>query len=195
MSNTTLACTIDWATIGAVISALATTALALIAWKQLGNLNKTYVQISKTSKADFAHRCNTDFFSAGTRELFMLFDYDMIKFHVIDEIDFAYFEIDKTKLDSHPILYNFINKDKQIFSAYEIDDLLLGPLDNVGTYFNQGLINIDLIVNFFGYYIEELHNNKQIEAYLEWIRSEPGYENIYDSFEAIYRELIDRIKK
>ncbi len=195
MSNATSTCSIDWAAIGALLGAAATFIVAWIAWKQLDNLNMTYKQINKTSKADFAHRCNTDFFTPKASELFMLFENDMMVLHILDDIDFAYFEIDKTKLDMHPIFAGFINNCKHLYSAYEIDDILLGPLDNVGSYFYEELMDIELVDNFFGYYIKKLHANKKIEAYIKWIQSSLGDEKVYDKFDAIYAELIIRKEK
>ena len=152
---------IDWTAIGTMIIAIGTFILAYIAWTQLkkGNL---------ISQADFDQRFKNDFFKEKTQQLFMLFQYDLIEFKTEDE--FPYFEVDSAKIDANPIFKIYLAENKYRYSAYEIDELLLGHFEDLGFFCKKGLMDIEFIYEGFSYYIEEIHKNKQIQNYIEWTR-------------------------
>ena len=154
---------IDWTATGTMIIAVGTFLLAFIARTQLGKTNKI-------SKADFAHRYKSDFFSEKTRQLFMLFEYDLMVFkrESVSNTDheFPYFEVDRTQFDANPIFSIALAEIKYRYSAYEIDDLLLGHFEDLGLFCKKSLMDIEFIYEGFGYYIEEMHKNEQIQNYI-----------------------------
>lgn len=187
-----MACGFDWSVFWTMIGALATIGVARIAYRQLNKFNKI-------SMAEFAHKCENNFFISETRQLFMLFENDLMIFRKtpLNNIEmagetepiFAYFEIDQSKLKSNPILSSFISDPQRKYSSYEIDDLLLGPLDNVGTYYREKLMDIRIVKSFFRYYIVELYKNRQIKDYIDWNNTLPGGKDTYKNFIEIHNEL------
>jgi hypothetical protein len=185
----TLLCssTIDWTATGTMIIAVGTIILALIAWWQLSKANKI-------SMADFDQRFKKDFFSEETRQLFMLFQYDLIKFirepvsNTNDE--FPYFEVDRAQVDANTIFAMTFPEIKYRYSAYEVDELLLGHFEDLGLFCKKGLMNIEFIYEGFGYYIEEMYKNEQIQNYIRWTRAEEVEgQDIYDSFDYIFKKV------
>jgi hypothetical protein len=185
----TLLCSsnIDWTATGTMIIAVGTFILALIAWTQLKEANKI-------STADFDQRFKNDFFNEKTRQLFMLFQYDLMVFkresvsNTNDE--FPYFEVDRTHFDANPIFANTFPEIKYRYSAYEIDELLLGHFEDLGLFCKKGLMDIEFIDEGFGYYIEEMYKNEQIQNYISWTREiEDEGEYIFDKFDYIFNEV------
>jgi len=164
--------------------------LWLVSKRQLGGINET-------NKADFAFRCMTNFFTLPARQLFMLIDYDLLLFKkdTLQDIgDFAYFEIDQTKLKSNPILSSFIENPEKKYSAHDMDDILLGPLNDIGTFNKKGLMDMEIAEDFFRYYIVRICENPQIKAYRKWHKTQPEGENTYSGLDAIYKKLRNKDK-
>jgi hypothetical protein len=178
---------IDWTATGTMITAIVTSGLVLLAWRQLKKMNEI-------SRADFDQRFKNDFFNEKTQQLFMMFQYDLISFktefisYINDE--FPYFEIDVTKIDSNPIFKMYLDETKDRYSAYEVDNLLLGHFEDLGLFYKKGLMDIEFIYEGFDYYIEEIHNNKHIQNYIRWTRDrEEDGEDIFDKFDLIFDKV------
>ncbi len=116
-----------------MITADATIALAWVAAFQLHKMNNVAV-------ADFAHRFKADFFSKPTRDLIMLFEYNLLEFKIENvnygdkEEEIAYFEIQQSIINKNPIFTEFLEKGPKRYSTYYVDDNLLGHFDDMGTY-------------------------------------------------------------
>ncbi len=127
----------------------------------------------------------------------MLIDYDLLLFRekniISKELDtkFAYFEIDQKKLESNPILSSCIKDPEENYCAHDIDDLLLGPLDDIGTFHKKKLMDIDIARSFFRYYIMRLCKNQQIDNYLKWHKKQPDAANAYEGLSYIYNIFKD----
>ncbi len=177
---------VDWTATGTMFIALGTFVLAGIAWTQLGKTNKI-------SKADFAHRFKSDFFNERTRQLFLLFEYDLLLFKkervANARSEFMYFEVDREKIDSAPFLRDAVKGEKKLYTCHEIDDLLLGHFEDLGLFCKKGLMEIEFIYEGFDFYIEEIHENEQIKKYIADTRKEEGGEDIYDNFDYIFDEV------
>jgi hypothetical protein len=178
---------IDWNATGTMVIAGGTLILAYIAWTQLKKANEI-------STADFDQRFKKDFFTEKTRQLFMLFQYDLIKFkrEPVSNTDdeFPYFEVDRTQFDANPIFASTLPEKKYRYSAYEIDELLLGHFEDLGLFCKKGLMDIEFIDEGFGYYIEEMHKNEQIQNYICWTREiEDDGKCIFDKFDYIFNEV------
>jgi hypothetical protein len=173
---------IDWTATGAMITAIGTSLLAGIAYFQLKKANKI-------SQADFDQRFKNDFFKEKTQQLFMLFQYNLLVFKtepIIDyDYEFPYFELDSKKIDANPIYLMYLPKHRYRYSAYEIDELLLGHFEDLGLFYKKNLMDIEFIYSGFSYYIEEIHENDEIKKYIEWSRENEGDEDDYaeDTFE------------
>ncbi|MFZ1981936.1 MAG: hypothetical protein WAU61_11565 [Smithella sp.] len=183
---------IDWTAIGTMIIAIGTFIVAYIAYTQL---QKGYL----ISQADFDQRFKNDFFKEKTQQLFMLFQYDLIKFKVKPVIntndEFPYFEVDRTKLDANPIFSTYLPENKYSYSPYEIDELLLGHFEDLGFFCKKGLIDIEFIYEGFSYYIEAIHKNEQIQDYIKWTREKEDEdaderEDEFANFDFIFDKVI-----
>jgi len=174
------------------VTALATLLLWWVAKKQLG-------AIRKVAQTDFARRFNKDFFNEKTRDLIMLFNYRALKFRMgeikyeTDDPDngaqFPYFLIDEgvlrqLKIDQEK--KEQIEK-KMCFSAFEIDDDLLGYFEEIGSYEKQGLLDVQDVYNYFSWYMNVIWNSEEIQKYIESQKAEEA-EDIYEDFKYIYEK-------
>ena len=175
---------IDRICIWTAASTLITLGLLVLAWAQLNNLNLT-------AKADFAHKFSEDFFIQKSQNLIMLFDYGVLKFKLanINNDEFPYFEVDQKKLDSLYFLDDKDKKDiKKFYSEFDIDDDLLGYLDDIENYQKKGLLDIQLIDQTFGSYITAIWEDSEIQKYINWCRKQFG-NDMYKGMEDIYNKL------
>lgn len=174
-----------WTPITTVISII----IALVA------LGFTYIQIkeiNRATQADFAHRFKVDFFTDQSCTLMTLFDYNLIIFQTAtnkkNPIDFAYFTVDtlraKELSKKFPNLFM-----KKYYSVYEIDNYLLLHFDDLGYYYKRGILDIDFIYDGFDYYVENIYENREIQKYLAWVKTDKNSEDTYEGFDLIYKEL------
>ncbi|MGO8763255.1 MAG: hypothetical protein ACLQUS_14820 [Desulfobaccales bacterium] len=168
------------------VTAFSTALIVLVAYFQLKKFNATTV-------ADFIDRFKKHFFIESTRNIMALLQYGAFKFKVRDidygqdilKDEFPYFEMNKN-IDEQ--LKNFV-KGKEIYSAYEVDDELLGQIDDLGTFEKRGILDISMIYEIFDYYIEEIWENEEIRKYVEWQRTgDESCSDIYDNLEYIYNK-------
>lgn len=152
--------------VGGLLGALVTILLVWVAWEQLS-------AVSRTTSADFVLRLKRDFFSPETRTLVSLVANRWVRFVEVDasgnEADIPYLAVQlgairnarlpddvKARL-SHPATY----------TAFEVDDLLLGPLDDVATLWEAGTLQTEQIRDVFGWYIELAWDTPEIKAYID----------------------------
>jgi len=170
-----------WAGIAVVVAAVAL-AIALI---QLHGLKRI-------SRADFAKRFLDTFFVPETRTLFTLLMNSALEFDVLEIKDASGKVIDRLpylriKKDVAEQLRGIVpvEKERNGYSAFEVDDLLLGFFDDLGWYQKQGLIDLDTIKQAFGYYICSSYENEQLKKYL----ADEDNEGKYGDFRYLYNEL------
>ena len=167
--------------IGALIGSCITLLLIWIAWRELEG-------IRNTTSADFIYRLRNDFFTPEARNLFILVDLNAIKFiKKKGENDIVYFEVDEEKLKDWP---DEIKKDltaKKFYISYEVDDILLGPLEDVGLYLKRKIIEIEMTYPEFGWYVKRIYENEEIKKYVEYLRKKEG-EDVYENLEFLYNK-------
>jgi len=176
--------------IATLLLVVATLFLWRVSYKQLGG-------ISKTTRADFIERFSNKFFNSETRVILMLLDYKTLLFksaginygHNVVSKDFLYFEIDEQIAKQLIIDSKSLSAlmDKKVYSAFELDDLLLGYFEDIGALNKQGLLEIKDVYNYFNWYIENCWENPEIQKYILQQRHSEG-EGIYENFEHIYRK-------
>ncbi len=175
-------------TFWAMVAALATVALAGIAYYQLKAL-------VVTGKADFIYRLKKHFFTAKTRRLIFLAKNDLLKFH---PETIPYFEV--LKADDPELMPRM--KDLGITSSsvstYELNDLLLGPLEDVGMLHQGGNIALHQAFDEFYMYFEICAKNEAIQAYIENCRKDKEHPNFMCRFTWLYKKLkcnAERLRK
>ncbi len=169
-----------------IFTAISTALIVIVAYYQLKKFNTNTI-------ADFMDRFKKHFFTESTSNIMTLLDYGAFIFKTkeinygedipIDEI--PYFGIDENISGQ---LNKFV-KVKEIYSAYELDDKLLGHIDDLGTFEKRGILDISMIYEFFDYYIEATWENGEIKKYVEWQRTgDEKNSDVYDNLEYIYNK-------
>jgi hypothetical protein len=158
-------------------TALATVALILVAYKQLGDLGRT-------SKSDFIFRLKNQFFTKATRQLYFLVEQGLIRF-VPEPMHFQV-AADEGK---YALAFEELGIQKKIVTTYTIDDELLGPLEDVGLLLKAGTITQEQAYEVFYTYVRSCFENKAIKKYIAYLRVRPGDSDIYSGFEDLYKKL------
>jgi hypothetical protein len=149
------------------VAAFAAIGAIFVAWIELGGA-------AKTTRADFAKRFVDSFFTKETRGLFTLLMNSALEFKILEikgkngkKIDeLPIFEIKKDITDQLKGVVD-VGSGKIGYSAFEIDDLLLGHFDDIGWYESRDLIELETIREMFGYYIYWCYKNEEIQKYLQ----------------------------
>lgn len=182
---------IDKTAVWTALLAIVTVFLLCVAWVQLSS-------IKETAKADFLKRLNDSFFTENTRNLIVLLSNSAIDFKILPIKDISGFKIDELPYleirDS--VLKQLMDKGvislpewRKGYNAFEIDDFLLGPLDDVGRYEMEGLLDIVTTYKTFSYYVQEVvAENKAIRGYLKDSIDEDTAN--YDDLEYLYKEFV-----
>jgi hypothetical protein len=163
--------------IGSILGAVFGAFLVWVAWEQLGNLGKT-------TSADFIHKLDNDFFTPKTKRLMSLIDCGALEFKANDESGLSdgekpqpYFEVNEEKLDKAR-LPEELKKDlyvKKYYSAWDIDDLLIGFFENIGMLEEKGIIDFQLVFDEFSWYIETVWESEDIKEYIRYLRRLPEW--------------------
>src|SRR5207302_8643396 len=150
---------------GALTGALFTFLLAWVAWRQLTN-------ISNTASADFILRFKRDFFRGKTRTIVTLLGNDWLKFveRYDDgkEAEIPFFRIDKAAINASGLPGKIKERlvEYEAYTAYEIDDLLLGHFEDLALLLNAGTLDMKMIDKMFGWYIKLAWENGEIRKYI-----------------------------
>ncbi|MGH7093198.1 MAG: hypothetical protein ACREFB_06665, partial [Stellaceae bacterium] len=165
--------------VGGLITAIATLALIWLGIKQLQGL-------ANTANADFVLRRADKFFQSETRVLLHLIEDNYLLFKEKTPLRNSYFLLDEQKIKClHEDIKNKFLK-KRVYSTYEIDDLILGPLEDIATLEEKNRISFDLIYDFFSWYISRVWENSEIQRYVHAARKErEGGGDIYEGLEKL----------
>ena len=153
---------IDWIKTCEYLGAISALVIVLLTYLQLKEVNDA-------TKAEFAHKFKTDFFTEQSCILITLFDYDLLKFKIIPKKnlldEFGYFVIDTSNIDALKKKFpKLLNRD--FYTPYELDNFLLNHFDDLGQFYKGGVLNMEYIYSGFDYYVELIHENEQIKKYL-----------------------------
>jgi hypothetical protein len=167
-----------WTGLSALFTGI-TAAVAIVAIRiALNELKST----QETTRADFAKRFVDSFFCTETRVFFTLLMNSALKFEVMDILDQSQKKIDYLpifRINKH-IAHQLrgvigFNPDKDGYSAFDVDDLLLGHFEDIAWYERRKLIDINAIHSTFGYYITASFKNEEIQKYLNYKDNEGKY--------------------
>jgi hypothetical protein len=162
-----------WVAATAVITAV----LAWVAWKQLGDL-------ANSSTSDFLFRLKSEFFTEHSRKLVFLIEQDLLKF---EGAGIPFFSIpDFNKPELKPRLQE-LGITESTVSTYCLDDIILGPLEDVWFYLSEKRITKNQVYAVFSYYIEICARSSAIQAYKEACRKRLGESDIYGGLDHLER--------
>jgi hypothetical protein len=140
----------------------------------------------------FTKRFNEAFFVDDTRTLFTLLLNSALEFAVrkievagdkIDEL--PYLRIKKEVTEQLTGIVPF-DTAKAGYSAFEIDDFLLGHFEDVGWYVRRKLMDVKTAYQTFGYYVIATCEHQEIRKFLDHQRA---HEFSYDDLERLYRRF------
>lgn len=143
------------------------------AWSQLRGL-------FKINNADFNHRFRERFFSQETRDLIFLLDSKLLSFEEGSD--------ETRKADKFIVNIKALDRDLKriakisVYTAPEIDDLLLGHFEDIGFFERRGVVDISFVYESFSEYILLCWKNKTIQQYLASLKS---YSDTYENFKYI----------
>lgn len=162
---------------GSLINALLTIILIWVAWGQLDSINNT-------SSADFLIKFKHDFFTKDARKLIHLIEKDYIDF--IEDSEERFFKVKEGEIKNSDLDDDLKKEllEKKAYSAYQVDDFLLGHFEDVGIFEQKGALDIEMVYEEFSWYLETAWENCAIKKYINKSREEDG-EDIYDKFEYI----------
>ena len=161
---------------GAYLGAGMTLFLAYIAWEQLRD-------ISETTSAQFLLQLKKDLFTTQSRVLFHLFEFGWITFRATDEKNTAWFEVNVADIERSRLPKDIQEQllKKKIYSTYEIDDWILGHLEDVGLLLKRRILKISVVYEEFSTYYGLTLKSSSIQKYLAWLRLD-SYD-FYDNLE------------
>lgn len=154
-------------------TALWTGAIAIVTVLAAGLAIFQLRNIRRTASADFTKRFINSFFVADTRCLFTLLlnsalEFDLKKILIdgreLDELPCL--RIKKVVTDQLTGIVSF-DPTKAGYSAFEIDDFLLGHFEDVGWYIRHGLMNLRTADQSFGYYLIATVEHPEMKKYLD----------------------------
>ena len=179
--------------IGSILGAFFAAFLVWVAWEELGSLGKT-------SSADFTHKLKNDFFRPETRILVTLLDCDALEYRpnaTGNTRAFPYFEVIPSAIDNTGLPEDIRTTltSKQYYSAWEVDDLLLGHFEDIGMFEQRGIIDFQMVYDEFSWYIGTAWNNDNIKEYIRGQRAEENTNRveiaIYYFFQYIATKCIE----
>jgi hypothetical protein len=124
----------DPAIFWAMVTALSTIVLIFVAYWQLRSL-------AKTSRSDFLYRVKSDFFNEEARRLIFLAENELLKFHAQDRI--PHFEIVGREKPRVADRMKELGIEGDSISVYLVDDVLLGPMEDIGVLEKLGLVTLE----------------------------------------------------
>ena len=147
---------------------------------------------TRVTKADFIYSIRNDFYSKKSKFIMFFIEYDFIDFKENKEkgknYD-SYFAIDKNKVKSlseqFKVFETFAEKSDYTIHIQDMDNYVLGYLNDIGEYYKKRIIDFDYIFNSFGYYIVRVSENQAIKDYIKWDRNVKLCINDYKLFDKI----------
>lgn len=170
---------IDPAIFWAMGTCVFTAVLVLVAWKQLGNL-------ARTSTADFIFRLKSDFFTEEARGLLFMVDAKLLQF---EDRPIPYFTIRKADDPDVRGRLEELGVKGSTVSTYLIDDVLLGPLEDVDLFLAEKLITTKQVYEMFDTYVTSCMENEEIQKYIRSLRRKPDDSDVYSGFDDLYKRL------
>jgi hypothetical protein len=148
--------------------------------------------IADTASADFILKLKRDFFTEETRVLMQLLDNDWLTLVSVprsgDDARDDYFVVEERKISSCA-LHNSIKSrllSRKAYSTYDLDDLMLGHFEDVGLLLQKEVLETDMVLEEFGWYLKTAWESREIQKYIAQER--PAAPRLYDKFEYAYRE-------
>jgi hypothetical protein len=130
----------------------------------------------------FYSSLKSDFFTEQARKLVFLIERGLIKF---EDAEIPYFSIlDFNKPELKPRLQE-LGITEPTISTYFLDDIMLGPLEDVAFYLNEKRITKKQVYAVFSYYISICAESPAIQDYKKACGRRPGESDIYGELDRL----------
>lgn len=154
-------------------------ALAAVAYMQLSDL-------ARTSRSDFLYKLKKDFVTEHARGLIFLIENELLEFR---SADIPYFQVARLGDAETQHRLGELGITSSNVSTYLVDDVLLGPLEDVGLLLRNNMVSLDEAYEQFDSYVQICAEDKAIGEYLRLARDGEGNEDVYDGFQYLYERL------
>jgi hypothetical protein len=166
----------------AMITAVTTGALVAVAYYQLKDL-------AKTNKSEFLYKLKKDFFTEEARCLIFLAENELLEFR---SSEIPYFQIVPSDSADTQTLKERHGVTNDLITTGLVDDVLLGPLEDVGILLERNLVSLDEAYEQFDSFVQICAENKAIGEYLDLSRALEDDDDVYDHFQKLYEKLKTR---
>lgn len=167
--------TVFWVMLGAAAAVV----LIVVAYQQLGTL-------SKTAKSDFLYKVKKDFFTEDARRLIFLTENDLLEFR---RTAIPYFEISGGQDPGTQKRMQELGITDSTIGTYLVDDVLLGPLEDIGILLRLKLVSLEETYEHFDTYVADCFENAAVHDYIRWCREGEENEDIWDGIEELHDKL------
>ncbi len=163
--------------VAGLIAALVAVGIGWVAWTQLGD-------VANTASADFILRLKQDFFQDRIRTIITLVANRWLQFVEFDDegnpMAIPYLAVRQGALDAArlPDEVKARLRTPGVYTAFDIDDLLLGPLVDVAVLWEAGTLRLDTVRSTFGWYVRIAWDDPDVSAYIVHQRTHEG-EDVY----------------
>ena len=143
----------------------------IVAIATVGGLFFTWWQLhvlKKTNSGTFIHDLYKDFYTEDASHLIELLKGDKLK--IVQKVDAAH----------------IADRTRETYTEHEIVTHLLDPLEHLGSLAERKLVRIDLIYDFFSWYINLIWTNAKIQAYIEQTRKNPDDWDLFIRLEKLH---------
>jgi len=163
----------------AMLTTVTTVVLAGLAYWQ-------FRKLVRTSRSDFIYKMKKDFFTADARRIFFLIENDLLEFR---PALIGYFQVVSPQDNDTQARMQELGVTFSTVSTYLVDDVLLGPLEDLGLLLKGGFVSLEETYEHFETYVETCGDSKGIKNYIEWSREGESNQDVYDNFQALYEKL------
>ena len=124
--------------------------------------------IKATDDATFVHELYAEFRTDKLGEFLPRFSCGRLKFKVCEDGDY------------------FHGDNNYLISAHDVSFYLLNPLENVGALAARKLVTIDLVYDFFVWYVNLAWGNEEIQKYIMSLKAKNNDWDAFRRLEALY---------
>ena len=131
-------------------------------------------------------RLKGEFFSERGRRLICLIDEDLLEF---DDEGYGRFFIKDFESEETQRTIKYYKFESAYIPSQEIDDLLLGIFEDLGTFERKGAIELEDVYVIFDTYVMDCLNNRTIKEYLKICRRGKDNIDVYAELRLLARRL------
>ena len=79
---------------------------------------------------------------------------------------------------------------RKSISAHVVEDVLFGPMEDLGVLESLGLVSLEEVYEAFVTYVTICVESRPLKQFLDWCRDDPEDSDVYDHLLQLYRKLV-----